>query len=53
MCLGAKSSREEKVFRSKVFQQGNGVEEQRVPGSKVSSEAMCNWEQKVLRSKEF
>ena len=35
MCLGAKSFREEKVFRSKVFQGGNGAEEQRVPGSKV------------------
>ena len=35
MCLGAKSSREEKVFRSEVFQGGNGAEEQRVPGNKM------------------
>ena len=37
MSLGAKSSREEKVFRSKAFhfQGGNGAEEQRVPGSKM------------------
>ena len=41
MCLGAKSSREEKVFRIEVFQGGNGAEEQSarvekqsVPGSK-------------------
>ena len=53
MCLGAKSSREEKVFRSEVFQGGNGADEQRVPGSKVCSEAMCSWQQKVFRSKEF
>ena len=35
MCLGAKSSREEKVFRRKVFHGGNGAEEQRVPGNKM------------------
>ena len=42
MCLGAKSSREENVFRSKVFHGGNGAEEQRVPGSKVCWEAKCS-----------
>ena len=51
MCLGAKSSKEERVFRSEVFQGGNGAEEQRVPGSKVCWEAKCSWQQKVLRGK--